>query len=83
MGRLIFLSTVAFIAYRYIARSNQQHQQLSPGEKKSTDIIPPAAVNVPLSVPPASSLQSSASEPVAHASLVGAPSRAAESDPFR
>ena len=82
MGRLIFLSTVAFIAYRYIARSNKQHQQLSPGENKSMDIISPAAVNAPLGAP-ASSLQSSASETVAHASLVGASSRAAESDPFR
>ena len=31
MGRIIFLSAVAYLAYRYIARSNKRHQQIAAG----------------------------------------------------
>ncbi len=42
MGRILFLSAVAFIAYKYIARSNQRHQQL-PSADASAELLPPAS----------------------------------------
>ena len=32
MGRILFLSAVALVAYRYIARSNQRIKRLLPGK---------------------------------------------------
>ena len=35
MGRIFFLSAMAFLAYKYIARSNKQHQPLDTAEQRS------------------------------------------------
>jgi hypothetical protein len=38
MGRIIFLSAVAFVAFKYIARSNKKHQEIaaSMGNEQAT-----------------------------------------------
>jgi hypothetical protein len=48
MGRIIFLSAVAYFAYKYIAQSNKKHQQLSsPRDSEviatsgQTEVLPP------------------------------------------
>ena len=41
MGRILFLSAVAFMAYKYIARSNQRHQQLPSGDN-NVELLPAA-----------------------------------------
>jgi hypothetical protein len=41
MGRILFLSAVALVAYRYIVRSNQRHQSLNSG--KGVEVLPPTA----------------------------------------
>ena len=41
MGRILFLSAVALVAYRYIARSNQRHQAIAAG-KGEVEVLPPA-----------------------------------------
>ena len=83
MGRILFLSTVAFLAYRYISRSNQRHQSLPSGEKNGVEILPPAPTTVSLNPAATSGVFSSASETVPHARLITTTSRAAESDPVR
>ena len=42
MGRFIFLSAVAYLAYRYIGRSNQKHQEIA-SKVDGTEVLPPAA----------------------------------------
>lgn len=75
MGRILFLSAVAFLAYRYIGRSNQRHQPLGAGNK-TVEVLPP----VPDASSPAGPL--SAVESNLQPALTSATiSRAAESDP--
>jgi hypothetical protein len=40
MGRILFLSAVALVAYRYIVRSNLRHQPLDSG-KGGAELLPP------------------------------------------
>ena len=40
MGRIFFLSAMAFLAYKYIARSNKQHQPLDAATKKLNSCPP-------------------------------------------
>jgi hypothetical protein len=42
MGRILFLTAVAYLAYRYIGRSNQKARELAAGEQE----ILPAAPSV-------------------------------------
>jgi hypothetical protein len=84
MGRILFLSTVAFLAYRYISRSNLRHQSLPPADKKEgIEILPPMPATASLASPSSSVTRGSATEPVSHARLISTSSRAAESDPVR
>ena len=77
MGRILFLSAVAFVAYRYIARSNQRHQQLPSGDNK-VELLPSAAT---LSdVKTTAKLSAVESDREGTKQLVGA-SRAVEPDP--
>jgi hypothetical protein len=69
MGRIFFLSAMALLAYRYIAKSNQRHQALDPA-KDGVEVLPPAAPPVPSQTP---------TQP----QLVGAASRAVEPEPRR
>ena len=84
MGRIIFLTTVAFLAYRYISKSNQRHQSLPAGEKNgAVEVLPPTTAGTASLSSPAVT-PSAATEPVARPKLIGATtSRAAESDPVR
>lgn len=69
MGRILFLSAVALLAYKYIARSNQKHQPLdAPDQALKT-------------LPPAQPVKASVIEEAPK--LVAAGSRAAEPDPGR
>jgi hypothetical protein len=82
MGRILFLSTVAFLAYRYISKSNQRHQSLPAGETKGAlEILPPTTSS--LTSPSTSAIRSAATEPVPHPRLIPTTSRAAEADPVR
>ena len=84
MGRILFLSTVAFLAYRYISKSNQRHQSLPAGEKKGAlEILPPAPTTSSLTSPSTPAIRSAATEPVPHPRLIPTTSRAAEADPVR
>jgi hypothetical protein len=76
MGRIFFLSAMAFLAYKYIARSNKQHQPLDSA-KKGVEVLPPA----PAPEITAQTQASIAAEP--QPKLVGAGSRAAEPEPRR
>ena len=79
MGRIFFLSAVALLAYKYIARSNQKHQPLdAPGQAK--DLLPSAAPPPPVIT---ASTRSLAAETDAQPKLVAAGSRAVEPDPGR
>lgn len=40
MGRILFLSAVAYLAYRYITRSNQKVREIE-GKKGTVEILPP------------------------------------------
>jgi hypothetical protein len=40
MGRIIFLSAIAYVAFRYIARSNKKHEEIA-GRVGTTEILPP------------------------------------------
>jgi hypothetical protein len=77
MGRILFLSAVAFVAYRYIARSNQRHQQLPSGEN-TVELLPPASTVS--DVKTAAKLSAVESDRESPKQLVGA-SRAVEPDP--
>jgi hypothetical protein len=84
MGRILFLSTVAFLAYRYISKSNQRHQSLPAGEKKgAVELIPPSPATASVGSPSMPAVRASATEPVPHPRLIPATSRAAESEPVR
>jgi hypothetical protein len=41
MGRIFFLSAVAFLAYKYIARSNRKH--LPAGTSQDVELLPPTS----------------------------------------
>lgn len=79
MGRIIFLSAVAFLAYKYIARSNQRHQPLAPGDTKPVEVLPPAPGSDTSSK---AAITAPASEPDSP-KLPAPRSRAAEPDPSR
>jgi hypothetical protein len=72
MGRILFLSAVALLAYKYIARSNQKHQSLDAPDQ-ALDLLPPTTTAV----------RPSASESRPEPKLVVAGSRAVEPDPGR
>jgi hypothetical protein len=75
MGRIFFLSAMAFLAYKYIARSNKQHQPLDTANKE-VEVLPPA--------PPSTiTEQSQASIAEPQPKLVAAGSRAVEAEPHR
>jgi len=76
MGRIFFLSAMAFLAYKYIARSNKQHQPLDAADKE-VEVLPPA----PPSMTTAQPQTSVAAEPEPR--LVAAGSRAVEPEPHR
>ena len=40
MGRILFLSAVAFVAFRYIARSNKKHEEIA-ARVGTTELLPP------------------------------------------
>ena len=66
MGRIIFLSAVAYMAYRYIARSNKKHAEIA-AKIGTTEVLPPerkesAAILVP--VPQVIEQRSAAVEPL-------------------
>ncbi|HYP08286.1 MAG TPA: hypothetical protein VER03_18780 [Bryobacteraceae bacterium] len=81
MGRIIFLTAVAFAAYRYISKSNQRHQAIAPGDNNegSLEVLPAA----PATTTPA--IRGSATESAAqHQKLLAtSTSKAAEPDPVR
>jgi hypothetical protein len=41
MGRILFLSAVAYLAYRYIGRSNKKHQEIA-ARLGNVEVLPPA-----------------------------------------
>ena len=41
MGRILFLSAVAFMAYRYIGRSNKKHEEIA-AKAGGAEMLPPA-----------------------------------------
>ena len=69
MGRILFLSAVAYLAYRYIGRSNAKHGAIA--SSAGTDVLPPA---------PAESAALAPAAPVT-AELSAPRSSAAEPDP--
>lgn len=64
MGRILFLSAVAYLAYRYIGRSNAKHGAIASG---GTEVLPPArtesAALVPAAAPQLPAPTSAAAEP--------------------
>jgi hypothetical protein len=44
MGRILFLTAVAYLAYRYIGRSNKKARELAAGEQ---EVLPPARAALP------------------------------------
>ncbi|HYI95052.1 MAG TPA: hypothetical protein VEX68_16020 [Bryobacteraceae bacterium] len=75
MGRILFLSAVALMAYKYIARSNEKHQPLGASNH---DLLSP-----PASTPAVPAVQATVVERVPEPKLVAAGSRAVEPDPGR
>lgn len=71
MGRILFLSAVAYLAYRYIGRSNQKHQQIA--SQNGVEVLPPATTVAALPAPATET----------KALPAGRSSLAAESDPQR
>jgi hypothetical protein len=56
MGRILFLSAVAFLAFRYINRSNSKVRQISQTGPGTVEILPPAAAerdHATVALPPA------------------------------
>jgi hypothetical protein len=41
MGRILFLSAMAYLAYRYIAKSNKRHQEIAT-QLGNAEVLPPA-----------------------------------------
>jgi len=62
MGRIFFLSAAAFLAYKYIARSNKRHEAIGSGEG-SMEILPAKAIALPLASNLIAAEQRSAAEP--------------------
>jgi hypothetical protein len=65
MGRILFLSAVAYLAYRYIGRSNKKHQEIA-ARVGTTEVLPPerkesAAISAP--APKVIEQHSAAAEP--------------------
>jgi hypothetical protein len=75
MGRIFFLSAMALLAYKYIARSNKQHQPLDAANKEA-EVLPLAPPSTITAQP-----QASVAEP--QPKLVAAGSRAVEAEPHR
>ena len=76
MGRIFFLSAMAFLAYKYIARSNKQHQPLDAADKE-VEFLPPAPPSTTTEQPQTSML------PSPQPKLVAAGSRAVGAEPHR
>ena len=74
MGRILFLSAVAFLAYKYISKSNERHQAL-PAPKGGVEVLPPPAKSV---LPGESAIES-----VPEQKVLVAASHAAEPEPHR
>jgi hypothetical protein len=72
MGRILFLSAVALMAYKYNARTNQKHQPLGASNQ---DLLPPS--------PATPAVRVSAVERDSEPQLVAVGSRAVEPDPGR
>lgn len=80
MGRILFLSAVALVAYRYIVRSNLRHQSLDSG-KGGVEVLPPTT---PAATTAVSQGRPTAIEARPQQELVAATSsRAAEPEPRR
>lgn len=45
MVRLLFMSAVAFVAYKYIGRSNRKHQSAIMSQPGTLEILPPELVS--------------------------------------
>ena len=43
MGRIIFLSAMAFVAFRYISRSNKRHEGIGAGTGGTEVLAPPVS----------------------------------------
>jgi hypothetical protein len=41
MGRILFLSAITYLAYRYITRSNRKAQSAITARHGSTELLPP------------------------------------------
>ena len=65
MGRILFLSAVAYLAYRYIGKSNARHGAIA--SSGGTEVLPPApaesAALAPAPVPQLAAPRSAAAEP--------------------
>ena len=46
MGRILFLSAMAFVAYKYIATSNKRHDAVGPAPNPKAIPLPPATTPV-------------------------------------
>ena len=66
MGRILFLSAVAYLAFRYIARSNKKHEEIA-ARVGNTEVLSPApkesAAASPAPVPQVLEQPSAAAEP--------------------
>lgn len=80
MGRIVFLSAVAFLAYKYISRSNKRHQALTPGAEGALEILPPTPSTAKVTAPLSRGL---ATESTPAVRVLATTSRAAESEPVR
>ncbi|HYP14811.1 MAG TPA: hypothetical protein VEQ63_12860 [Bryobacteraceae bacterium] len=65
-GRVVFLSALAYVAFRYIARSNKKHQGIT-ARVGTTEVLPPvkesAAVAPATEAPSLTVTRSIAAEP--------------------
>jgi hypothetical protein len=52
MGRILFLSAVAFLAYRYIGRSNKKHEEIA-AKLGNTEVLSPAPAPSAAAIAPA------------------------------
>ena len=72
MVRLLFMSAVAFVAYKYIGRSNRKHQLTTTSQPGTLEILPPEPVS-------SARVISAPEQP----KQIVARSAAAEPDPYR
>ncbi len=63
MGRILFLSAMAFVAYRYIAKSNKTHEAIGSGEGAADLLTPKAILLPPATTSVTAELRSPAAEP--------------------